>query len=563
MRTGAGFWLAATVAPEGVWLLQAPNPARPELLTQRIAVVGAPGTAPLSTTAPVTGAVLFLDGADNIHLVWAAGGKAYYARCPVARAAAAEAWRGPTGGPAPEPVAADLLPTSLALGVGARPMVAGTRGGGIVVLRFDGEWHETFTSPLAASPVLLRDEARTMHLAYSGPVGVCWQRSEDGVQWQPREVALAGNVSGRPALALTGRRPVVAATVDGRAVLAARRESGWVFAPVPATGDAEASAPDLGSDRYGTVWCLWRAGDWVKAARWLGESLGPAQSLARAAGSPRAEQPPPTLAPDVGVLCATEEAPTILRLRVPGIAPGDRRPVRFIDLAELEQVEGLVREGIAPTATGFLPPPAPGEILPGGLAPWGKEGKELRAWFSRREGERWVGYTALWSRARWSAPEALQLAAPRPWLTPPTGALSVRVDEEEPEASRRLKMIAECAGPAPALLTSEDGRSWAYYAELPPLRPLCLLRDGMARVEHRWKVYGTTGDPARPTLMTSPDREHWYAAEPPGAALSPRDAALWVEEGRVLGLMEGGRRLVAGPHGGRSQPHRRDAGALG
>ncbi|MDH7570566.1 MAG: hypothetical protein QHJ73_13375, partial [Armatimonadota bacterium] len=109
------------------------------------------------------------------------------------------------------------------------------------------------------------------------------------------------------------------------------------------------------------------------------------------------------------------------------------------------------------------------------------------------------------------------------------------------------KMVAERAGAGPALLTSADGVVWAYYGEIPPMkRAMSLLRDPTCYMERRWKLYGEDMGGAALGLWYSPDLEHWFPAPPPLPGMAAADGVFWVEEGRVLGLLEGGCRLVAG-----------------
>ncbi len=573
LRAATGAWIAVGYSSEGVWAWQAAGLDQPDLLTACIPLVravqppgipaavaaaegGVPvpafcppasGTAPLTAEGVVDAATAFLDASDRLHLAWRAGGKSFYARCPLGQLGEPGAWQGPTGGAAPEPVAPGLSPTTTVAGAGGRPVLAGARGDGIAVVRFDGEWQETLGSFKGVAPLLARDAARALHLVFASADGVHHCRGGEGDRWQARELPLPGRVSGRPALAVRDVTPLVAAMVDDRLAVAVRHDSGWARVPLP-PAMAEGQAPALVPDRHGTVWCLWRAAGWLRAARWLGDGFGPAFPLGPVTGPFLPEAPPPASAPDLGVRVPTESGLQVLRLSLPGLVVAEGRAVRFLDLLEVAHLEGAVREGIVPLAQGSLPSPAGGECLPGGILPLGRNGRLLRAWFSIREGDRWVGCTAEWSGRKWRVPEPLRLAAPRPWIQPPAGALSVVADPDDPVPERRLKMLAARAGPAPALLTSGDGLTWAYYSEVPPLRPLALLRDPLGGIEQRWKAYGSDEESARLSLLVSPDREHWYPAAVAGDGLTCREATFWVEDGLVLGLLDGGR-LVAGRDG--------------
>jgi len=539
-RASGGTWLALVHSPAGVWLWSSEGATSSGRLSRRIPLVGAEGVAPLATPGPVVAAACSLDASDRVHLAWQAGETLYYARCALEDLPKGTGWRGPMGEPAPVVVARGVTPRACALAAGARPAIAGERGGGVVAYRFDGEWRETFASIEGRAPVMLRGNRRELHLAFASPEGIRYHSSPDGERWLPRETPLRGSVGSRPSLALLQGRPVVAGVVNGRAAIATRGEE-WSSHSL--WDVEEGGHPHLGTDRQGGVWCAWTDGGRIHAARWLGEALSPEFALGAGTAVLLVEQAPPDLAADLGLLVAGAGQPIILRLPTPGLALLENTPTRFLDLLDLVEMRGVVRDVPALASAGSIPAPAPGALIPGGLVASGKGDRNLRAWFTlQAEGGR-IGYVAEWSRGRWGTPLELTLAAPRPWLKPPAGHLSVVRDDEEPNAARRYKMAAESAGSAPALLTSPDGIAWAYYSELPLARPLSLVRDTFARAEERWRLFGLHGEQGSLLHYSSPDREHWYRQ--PDVGLATADATFWTEEGMLLGLVNGGRLLLA------------------
>lgn len=546
-RAGTGAWLALTCTVDGVRLWRASQLFHPDSLNETVPLVGG-NSAPLPAEGSATAAACLLDGADRLHLAWSDGKKLYYARGPLDKLAQKDAWRGAAGTQNPDVVTTGAQPVSLALAGGARPVLAGSRDGAICVCSYTGEWRETLTGEPGRNPAVARTADKTLHLVYAAPDGVRYRTSSDGTHWGPPEAALSGKVSAGPVLVATAQ-PFLAAVVDGKAWLATRGADGaWNRIPITPSPDAE-EAPSLTTDRYGIVWCLWRSDGQLCAARWLGEALLPVAVPKVAAGPLLVEQPAPEFAPDVAALIVADKGWQVVRLPVPGFSLREDRPIRFLDLLETAQLHGLVREGVAPSATGTLPLPNEKELLPGGLVSTGKDGKNLRAWYSIKLEKQWAGCTAEWTPRGWRNQEALRLAAERPWLMPPSGAMAVIADPDEPNPARSLKMAAENAGQSPALLTSGDGKSWTYYAALPALRPLCLFRDSLANAEDRWKIYGAETAGAAWSLYISPDQEHWYRGQtgfPPST-----DAVFWNEEEMTLGLLNGGRDLVAGHSGDR------------
>ena len=540
-RSGA----AVALARDGgqVLLLWGADAGRPDLLGGRTVLQGAAG-APLGARA--AGAVAcFLDAAERLHAVWETSDAACYARCPLADVARRDAWRGALGRPSPDLLAAGLVPDALVVAGGMRPVVAGTCAGKLVLLRCDDAWHESLSVPGGSRPALARDPQGGVAVAFVTPEGIRYSDSADGAQWKAPEHVCAGSVDSRPTLGAAGGRALVGAVLGGRPVLFARGESGWgpvTLAPRP---DTAAGPPSLSTDRHGTLWCAWASGGRVWAARWLGESFAPAIPAGAGGSLLLAEPAAPDTAPDLGLLAAGPGGmPRLLRVPIPGIAAAQDRALRFVDLLEVSRMAGIARVGLTPSVAGAIPPPASGEFLPGGIAAWDRRKGSLRAWFSRKEGDTWIGQTAEFARGAWGSRVPLRLAGPRPWLQPPSGALAVIVDAEDPDPGRRLKMLAERAGSAPALMTSTDGVEWAYYSELPPLSPLCLLRDRFAPADQRWRAWGR--GQGGTVALSSPDREHWYAAEPPAVGAGLRDAVLWTEDDLVLGVSEGGRHLLAG-----------------
>jgi hypothetical protein len=539
-RASGGTWLALVHSPAGVWLWASGGASPSDRLSRRIPLVGAEGAAPLATPGPVMAAACSLDASDRVHLAWQADETLYYARCALEDLPKGTGWRGPMGEPAPAIVARGVTPRACALAAGARPAIAGERGGGVVVYRFDGEWRETFASNEGRAPVMRRGSRRELHLAFAGPDGIRYHTSPDGERWLPRETPLLGSVAAGPSLALLRGRPVVAGVVNGQAAIAARGEE-WSSHSLWEAG--EGGSPHLGTDRHGGVWCAWTDGRQIRAARWLGETLSPVLTLGAGTAVLLVEQAPPDVAADLGLLVVGEGAPDLLRLPTPGLALLEDLPTRFFDLLDLVEMRGMVRDVPALASAGVLAAPVSAMLIPGGLVAFGKGDRNLRAWFTLPEEGGRTGYVAEWARGRWGTPLELTLAAPRPWLKPPAGHLSVVRDDEEPNTARRYKMAAESAGSAPALLTSPDGIAWAYYSELPLARPLGLVRDTPARAEERWRLFGLQGEQGSLLHYSSPDREHWYRQ--PDVGLATADATFWTEEGMLLGLLNGGRLLLA------------------
>ena len=539
-RASGGTWLALVHSPAGVWLWASGGASPSDRLSRRIPLVGAEGAAPLATPGPVMAAACSLDASDRVHLAWQADETLYYARCALEDLPKGTGWRGPMGEPAPASVARGVTPRACALAAGARPAIAGERGGGVVVYRLDGEWRETFASNEGRAPVMRRGSRRELHLAFAGPDGIRYHTSPDGERGLPRETPLLGSVAAGPSLALLRGRPVVAGVVNGQAAIAARGEE-WSSHSLWEAG--EGGSPHLGTDRHGGVWCAWTDGRQIRAARWLGETLSPVLTLGAGTAVLLVEQAPPDVAADLGLLVVGEGAPDLLRLPTPGLALLEDLPTRFFDLLDLVEMRGMVRDVPALASAGVLAAPVSAMLIPGGLVAFGKGDRNLRAWFTLPEEGGRTGYVAEWARGRWGTPLELTLAAPRPWLKPPAGHLSVVRDDEEPNTARRYKMAAESAGSAPALLTSPDGIAWAYYSELPLARPLGLVRDTPARAEERWRLFGLQGEQGSLLHYSSPDREHWYRQ--PDLSLATADAAFWTEEGMLLGLLNGGRLLLA------------------
>ena len=199
--------------------------------------------------------------------------------------------------------------------------------------------------------------------------------------------------------------------VDDRLAVAVRHDSGWARVPLP-PAMAEGQAPALVPDRHGTVWCLWRAAGWLRAARWLGDGFGPAFPLGPVTGPFLPEAPPPASAPDLGVLVPTESGLQVLRLSLPGLVVAEGRAVRFLDLLEVAHLGRCSRGDRAagprePALAGGWRVIARGHPAAGATAACCAPGSA-----SVRATAGWA--LAEWSGRKWRVPEPLRLAAPRP-----------------------------------------------------------------------------------------------------------------------------------------------------
>ena len=105
---------------------------------------------------------------------------------------------------------------------------------------------------------------------------------------------------------------------------------------------------------------------------WLGEALSPEFALGAGTAVLLVEQAPPDLAADPVSWWPGQGNRSSCAFPRRDSALLENTPTRFLDLLDLVEMRGVVRDVPALASAGSIPAPAPGALIPGGLVASGK-----------------------------------------------------------------------------------------------------------------------------------------------------------------------------------------------